>query len=784
MAFLKYAAACRAVVGCVGLAMFAAPTFLCAQGTDAALRIGQWQSYQPFNAVVAVAQSTEKVFYATAQAIIEIDKTDGSQIFVTRVNGLSDINIEQIGYNTANKTLVVAYKNGNIDLLRNDGSIVNMSDIVRATIIGTREVNHIYNTGNMAYLSCAFGLVQLDVTAEQITSTTFVTGAAAEGFAIYRDTLWLSTEQGLFFATTAQNTQDFGQWQTAATVTSGLPATYSGGRIEVFQGNMVVDIDKNLYWRKGNTWQPLYANNNTQKILSLSPSADYLAVVTRNNSGGDGLTLVYDPNFNFYTYAAAQAAVIDNTNSKNIWLVNVVIGMQRYQVDKYTTETIATNAPFSKDCRQTAISPLDGSLWLATGSIQDNWSYLYNASGYFHLADGTWQTYNNQTQPALNKCIDVIATAIRPSDGHIFMGMNASERRPFLIEAAPDGTVVKVYDSSSGTTIQADADYADGFRISGLAFDKNNNLWVANRAAPKPLSVLKPDGTWQSFALPASLTGSIIIDQNDFKWVVIDDENGGIVVFDDGDLAKNGDERSVLLNSTNTVIPKNHVYSAAADLDGDVWVGSDEGATVFQCAASVFDAQNPCKGSRPVVCIGNICENLLQQSDVQCIGVDGANRKWFGTSGGIFVQSPDGRTSLASFTKDNAPLPSNRIQNFTFDEKSGVVWISTTEGLMSYRTDATKGANYQDKKSVVAYPNPVRPDYDGPIAIKGLVRDAIVKITDISGALVYETTANGGQAVWSGRDYNGKRAASGMYLIYVSSSDGVESAVAKLLLLH
>ncbi|MCI5080904.1 MAG: hypothetical protein MRY78_04390, partial [Saprospiraceae bacterium] len=43
---------------------------------------------------------------------------------------------------------------------------------------------------------------------------------------------------------------------------------------------------------------------------------------------------------------------------------------------------------------------------------------------------------------------------------------------------------------------------------------------------------------------------------------------------------------------------------------------------------------------------------------------------------------------------------------------------------------------------------------------------ANVKITDINGRLVYETRALGGQAIWDGRDYNGRKANSGVYLIF------------------
>ena len=377
---------------------------------------------------------------------------------------------------------------------------------------------------------------------------------------------------------------------------------------------------------------------------------------------------------------------------------------------------------------------------------------------------------------------DIITVAIRPSDGHVFMGSYSSENRPYMAECDADGNNFKFYDTTVTTTIQVDPGDRASRRISGLAFDKDNNLWLSNYNAPQGLSVMRANGTWQSFDVHNSLLTQIVVDKNGYKWCAVNAGNG-ILVFDEGDPAKNGDERYILLNSTNTALKSSTVYSLAVDLEGDIWVGTDKGAHVFQCSSSVFDTKNPCKGSQPLVSLDGIYETLLVQNTVTAIGVDGANNKWFGTTNGIFVQSPDGRTPLAKFDIDNSPLPSNFIQNFTFDEKSGIVWISTTEGLLSYRTNATHADNVLIEKPIV-FPNPVRPDYYGTIAIRNLARDANVKITDVSGALVYETTANGGQATWDGNDYNGKRAASGVYLVYTTNSLGEKSVISKFLILN
>ena len=119
-------------------------------------------------------------------------------------------------------------------------------------------------------------------------------------------------------------------------------------------------------------------------------------------------------------------------------------------------------------------------------------------------------------------------------------------------------------------------------------------------------------------------------------------------------------------------------------------------------------------------------------------------------------------------------------------QSTGDVFIGSENGLQSLRTDATEGG-FINSSDVQVFPNPVRPEYDGPIAIDGLARDADVKITDISGQLIYETIANGGRAIWDGKDYNGRKAASGVYLVFSTSTstlDNPDAVVAKILVVN
>ena len=164
----------------------------------------------------------------------------------------------------------------------------------------------------------------------------------------------------------------------------------------------------------------------------------------------------------------------------------------------------------------------------------------------------------------------------------------------------------------------------------------------------------------------------------------------------------------------------------------------------------------------------SIAAFLLADQDIRAIETDGANRKWFGTRNGIFVQSPDGTEQIHQFTVDNSPLFDNQIQALSFEPKSGIMYIGTNRGIISYRTASSGPSVFHRKSEVYVFPNPVRPDYHGPITVKGLVAEALVQITDINGQLIYETESLGGQAIWDRTNLNGELVPSGVYLIFSS----------------
>jgi hypothetical protein len=320
-----------------------------------------------------------------------------------------------------------------------------------------------------------------------------------------------------------------------------------------------------------------------------------------------------------------------------------------------------------------------------------------------------------------------------------------------------------------------------------LKYDKNNNLWVSISLGNDALTVLKSDGEWVELGLPSYANGTevstITIDKSGQKWVIMREANAVIVFNDNGTLDDTSDDIIRKLSSAagNGAFPGGLVLSLACDLDGEIWIGTNEGIGVIYNPENVsfggsYDAQ------QILVEYDGHVRPLLETESITAIAIDGSNKKWIGTDkAGVFLLSEDGTQELAHFTAENSPLLSNTISAITISEK-GEVFFGTANGIVSYRGTSTPGGPVNN--DVFAFPNPVRGGYEGTIAINGLVQDAFVKITDVSGNLVFSTRAEGGQAVWDGKTMQGDKVATGVYLVFASDNTGEETVITKILVIR
>jgi ligand-binding sensor domain-containing protein len=281
---------------------------------------------------------------------------------------------------------------------------------------------------------------------------------------------------------------------------------------------------------------------------------------------------------------------------------------------------------------------------------------------------------------------------------------------------------------------------------------------------------------WQSFNFPfvaEKFPVDILVDENAYVWMTLNpQQGGGIAVFD------RASSRSAYLNDQSGTggLPSKSVYSMAFDRDAYVWVGTDEGVAYFFDSGEIF--------SSSADAIKPIFDNrfLLKSETITAIEVDGGNRKWMGTKNGVWLFNPTGESLVYNFTTSNSPLISNVINDIEINDETGEVFFATDKGIVSYRGDATEGSSAFT--GIKIFPNPVTHAFNGTVGITGLASDAIVKITDVSGKLIWQTQANGGTATWSLLDNNGRRTSTGIYLVFAATPDGSENIVGKIAIIE
>jgi hypothetical protein len=381
----------------------------------------------------------------------------------------------------------------------------------------------------------------------------------------------------------------------------------------------------------------------------------------------------------------------------------------------------------------------------------------------------------------------VIAVVVDPNDpDHAFAGSWDEGLLEFR-----NRELIAIYNASNSTLGEDINPYQGRLYVAGLTYDEKDNLWMTNPWSSAGCIVARSkQGEWYRFNPGTLLNGNLLVSEivssrnNNYKWIIRPRGNG-LLVYDSGNsLSSTEDDQYKLVGTQMGAggLPAPDVFAVAEDLDDQIWIGTSRGIAVIYTQEAVFSGEEFDAQQILIEQDGNV-QILLETETVSSIQVDGANRKWIGTQGsGAYLVSADGREQILHFTAENSPLPSNNVTNLALDGETGEVYIATDRGIMGYRGTATEGLS--DNECASVFPNPVRETYTGPIAITGLVRDSEVKITDVSGNLVYRTTSEGGQAIWYGNDMSGRRASTGVYLVFASDVSGSYKCNTKLLLVH
>ncbi len=730
--------------------------------------IGQWQEHLSYNTGLGVTAINNTLYCATAEALIVVDQTENLTTKLSKVNGLAETGISMLAQNPFTKTLIIGYTNSNIDLIK-DKKIINYNDIKRKNIVGDKRVYAAYSINDLTYLCTGFGIVVLNEIRNETADTYFIgnngTNVAVKSLTAMNGQFIAATSEGIKSAPTNSNTlTNYATWVNWNNI-------YNVQQVLNFNNQLLAVKTDSIFKWNGVTWNYFY--HSTNNIVNVTINEMQLLVSLNNNQAQGAVTILNNAGIVQATLRNGTLPEIPKQaifSNGAFWVADFYKGLFRVENNSFSTFT--PNAPQSAIYGEMAF--VNDNLIATAGSVNDSWIYQFNANGAMQFQERNWNPIWKFNTPALDTMLDFVTVA--GNNTQLYLGSYGSG----LLQLNNNGNASVVY--KQGKLQPAFGDPLS-YRVAGLALDQDQNLWISNYGAAQPLVVKQTNGTFNAFSPTFTVTenafAQIVIDNDNQKWIQLPKGNG-LACYNHGTNISNFSDDKWAYYRTDKGLPSNEVFCIAKDKDGVIWVGTNRGIGLIQCTGEVF-AAGGCPAILPIVQNDQFAGYLFQNEVVQCIAVDGANRKWIGTRNGVWLISSGGQKIIYRFSEDNSPLLNNDVRKIAIDPKTGEVFFATLKGLCSFRSTATEAVTNEDK--ILVFPNPVRLGFTGLIGMKNLPENAIVKITDLNGRLVHQTKALGGQAVWNGINYQGKKVNSGVYLVLATNEETNEKRTGKIFII-
>lgn len=742
--------------------------------------VGDWTLYSSYHNIKHCQVAKNKIYVLASGALFSFNSNDNEVMVYDKLNSLSDIDITHIAYSDYIDALIIIYSNTNIDILYDDETVYNITDIKNSSI-PNKKINNINIKDNYAYLSTAFGIVVLDLEKLEVKDT-YSTGYNTLCTYPFKDKLYTGTSEGLFKCDTTKNLLDKNNWEKINSNKVEALCEFNGNLYILIKsgGIYTLNTDTNdltqVVDKSGNEYNTIYSTENEV----IGTAVDKVTIIKK-----DSKTNYTTSNSN---YIFKKGSELWNCKGYKGFYKSKIVDKKINDISKIAIP----NSPKRNYCEFMKFTIHD-KLLVAGGNLN-----------YFDITfyDGTLMEYDFNNRKWFNFPEDTIKNITKlkyrnicsvdedPTEpGHYF----ASSFGNGLFEFR-NGKFVKHYDFKNSLIESAVKNNQNYVRIPNVIFDKEGNLWCINTTnIANIVKVLKKNGEWISLNYKdieyKEVMSLPMFDSRGWLWITSLNNGSGLFCaklkntpFDTSD-----DETQVWFNKfTNqdgTTYQIYKVHSICEDKKGEIWVGTDVGLFVIDNPEEFFNEGIFKQIKVPRNDGSGLADYLMNNIYIKAISIDAANRKWIGTmDNGVFLVSEDGTETIHHFNTDNSPLPSNYIESIAINNKTGEVFIGTDKGIASYSSDAAISEEKLEDKSIYAYPNPVRANYNGNISIVGLTDECNVKIVDGAGYIINEGTSNGGMYIWNGRNQKGEKVSSGVYHILLYDKNGKDGEVTKIVI--
>ena len=730
--------------------------------------IGSWRNHLAHNRSRMAHIVRDEIYSISEHGMFIYRPEDKGIQLLSKIDGLSEVTITAINHQEGTGLIILGYDNGNIDLIQ-DREITNLVDIKKADLPYNKNILGIALYNQYIYFITEFGVVAYDQDQSAFKETWQNLSETGDFLrimngAVLRDTLFLATEQGIIAGDLSpeNNLLDFRNWRRFQPE-DGLPAE-STRNVEVYKQDLYIVQDVNdIYRYTEGSWMRVFQEI-SNPVISLTASSSALTITISDRvyylTEGGVLQEVTDDHF-----LSLKDAILQNDNLYASDFINGLI-----HIRPGSSEVIRPSGPFSNDVF--GIYDAGGDVVVVPSGYDGQYQPLRNHSGFYYFSGGSWTNYNNsggsgyKTLPPVSDLVGI--TYDEAGDRIYFASFGYG-----MVEwdMAED---FRIYDADTPrvSLVNSNPPGPNTF-VSSIYHGTDGKVWMVNYNTGIPLHEYTEPDKWKGHMIPITgsynITGLIVTADNN-KWMIVHPAaGGGILAYNE----ESGKVRRLTSDAGNGNLPDNFVTAVVEDMEGQIWIGTRNGVAYFPFPFLVFDEPD-FEAIRPVY------ENnfLFKNESITCLDIDGGNRKWIGTEKGAWLFGPDGTALVVHYNQQNSPMLSDRMVDIEVNQASGEVFFGTDKGLISFRGDAVAPA--ENHSNVKIFPNPVTPNFNGIVGIEGLPQDAIVKITDISGNLVFQTRSEGGIATWNVLDYNGRRPKTGIYLVFSSTEDGNDTFVGKL----
>ena len=773
-------------------------------GVSAQTSVGTWKTYSSFSDVRKMVQTPQKVYFISGNYLYSYDKETEETYNYNSGNKLNDIVITDIYYNIEGKYLLVTYSSGNIDIIYDDGEVVNMSDIKDAGLNYSTEINDVAFGGGYIYVATKFGLIVFDEKKHEVKSS-----------GVYDKEISLVTTVGDYVVIDQNHALYFmhkdGRFETFSNFT------------QISQGYYLVDIegiseDKILCKGSNKYIRVVSLDIENKKVKSVfidktGTASDFIkgkdsfyyisnGIINSVSNEGENITLSSIP-----TELSAQIISLwDDTDE--VWAGDAN-GIANYKIssgeltvlhDKFKPLAISVDYPFF------ITSDSNGKIYVSNTSESSRYVFSYKKQSFISTIEGdnieditpTEFYYSHKNNPNSELLYDTYQIVIDPEDIETYY-IGSHWEGMYKVK---DRKTIAYYNPTTSSLRES-----WGCRVHAMAFDKENNLWCANEVLTSgeaslhilPAAARKKESTSPEDWIPISLGDftsakdvRLLICKNSNMIFICDGKWGGTMVAYDtkGTYADTSDDVYMAWNNfidqDGKSFSADYITALTEDKNGRVWVGTSNG---------IIEITNPRNATNSSLTVNrlkvprndgtNYADYLLDAIFVSSISVDNSNRKWIGTTtDGVYLVNETGSEIIEHFTNDNSYLPKGTVYRVYAHPMNNSVFIGTQYGLLEYSSDSSPAM--EDYSQIYAYPNPVKPEYTGLITITGLMDNSLVKITDSAGNVFYTSRSEGGMVTWDGCNSSGERVKTGVYFVFVSSNSNEQSsgAVTKIMIIN